>query len=180
MSITNVPSLQPLRTAVSPGRGTLHVSTIEFYPELGKPAGFVLPLGVMAEISVPLLRGLGMICRTELEPDELRTIGYLGEKLISRPFDYLAEQFDDAWANAAPGGALEFLAAKHLYSLHFSVPLELPIPRQLLLSEGVGATLKGAVREHLGSVLDDQMLGLIVRSDRTKPQEELLLFKEAA
>jgi hypothetical protein len=161
------------------GTGTLHVSTIEFYSELGKPAGFVLPLGVIAEISVPLLRGLGMIARTELEPDELSTIGYLGEKLISRPFDYLAEQLDDAWANAAPGSALEFLAAKHLYSLHFSVPLELPVPRQLLLSEGV-ATLKGAVREHLGSVLDDQMLGLIVRSDRTKPQEELLLFKEAA
>jgi hypothetical protein len=160
------------------GSGTLHVSMIEFYAELGKPDGRVIPLGVMAEISLPFLRGLGMIGRTELRRDEIELAGSLGGKLISRPFDYLSEQFDDAWANTASGKALHYLAARHLYSLHFSVPQVLEIPRQLLMSENLGATLKGAVREHLGSVLDDQMLRLTDPA-RNSPQEELLLFKAA-
>lgn len=180
MSVIEVRSPILPKRRFSPEASTLNISAIEFYPELGKPGGQVVPLGVMAEISVPSLRGLGMIARTELEQEELRVLGYLGEKLISRPFDYLAEQFDDAWANAAPGSALQYLAARHLYSLHFSVPQMLELPRQLQLSDAGGAaTFKGAVREHLGSILDNQMLRLIDQIDRTKPQEELILLKAA-
>jgi hypothetical protein len=129
---------------------------------------------------LPRLRGLGMIARTELEADELAVIGHLGEKLISRPFDYLANLFEEAWASSAPGTALEYLASKHLYSLHFSIPMPREVPRQLVSSEAAGATLKASAREQLGSVLDNYMLQLIERSDHTRPQEELLFFKSAA
>ena len=161
--------------------GSLNVSTIAFYSEIGKADGHVIPVGVMAEIALPdaRLRGLGLIARTELLPEELSAVGYLGERLIPKPFEYLTEQFNAAWANSAPGKALEYLASKHLYSLHFSVSVPLPIPRQLLVEEA-GATLKGAVREHLGSVLDDQMLRLIQQTERSKPCEELLQLKTAA
>jgi hypothetical protein len=121
-----------------------------------------------------------MVARTELQPEELSAIGYLGERLISKPFEYLAQLLEDAWVNTAPGRALEYLASKHLYSLHFSVPAKFDVPRQLLLSEAVGVTLKGAARECLGSILDDQMLRLIERVERTRPHEELLLLKAAA
>jgi hypothetical protein len=168
------------RKVVSVRTGSLTVSTIQFYSELGKADGRVIPMGVMAEIALPTLRGLGMVARTELEPEELSLLGYLGERLIRRPFDYLSEQFDNAWGNSGPGTALDYLASRHLYSLHFSVPAILDIPRQLLSSEAAGATLKSAVRDTLGSLLDDHMLRLIERVDRTRPQEELLLFKAAA
>jgi hypothetical protein len=161
--------------------GSLDVSTIAFYSELGKAAGLVIPIGVMAEISLPEshLRGLGLIARTELLPEELTAVGYLGERLISKPFEYLTEQFNMAWVNSAPGKALQYLAEKHTYSLHFSIPVPLDVPRQFL-AEDSGATLKGAVREHLGSVLDDYLLRLIQQIERTKPCEELMQLKAAA
>src|SRR5437870_3402437 len=128
---------------------TLNFATIEFHLELGKTNGRVIPLGVMAEISLPRIRGLGMIARTELDADELNAVGYLGERIIAKPFAYLAQQFEDAWLKATPGKALEYLAAKHPHSLHFSVPAGRDIPRQLLTEEA-GANLKGAAREYLG------------------------------
>lgn len=174
MATTEV--VAPVRTAI--GIGTLSFATIQFFCELGKANGRVIPLGVMAELSLPRLRGLGMIARTELDGDELEAVGYLGRGIIARPFQYLAQQFEKAWVEASPGKALEYLAARHPHSLHFSVPDPQEIPRQLLTGEP-GSTLKADARAYLGITLDDRMLRLIEETNRVRQAEELIQLKAA-
>lgn len=170
-------AMKPVRAIIAVG--SLNFANIQFYCELGNPDGRVIPLGVMAEISLPQLRGLGMIARTELDADELQEVGHLGRGLIAKPFEYLAQQFEKAWVEAGPGKALEYLAEKHPHSLHFSVPNQRDVPRNLLTGES-GASLKAAARAYLGFSLDDQMLRLIEQVNRARQAEELLQLKAAA
>jgi hypothetical protein len=165
--------------------GELHFSTIAFYADIGKLDAVVIPVGVMAEIYLPQrLYALGLIARTELSNEELRFASELAKPLITRPFKYLAEQFEKAWETLALGAALKHLAATHAHSaLHFSVPERLPF--YLTAGESV---LRAHIRMQIGTLLDDQMSQLLEHGQsspvvepqpRTKPQEELLQLTAA-
>ena len=176
------PQQRPAGAVISGGSARISVSSIGFYCDLGNPGGLVISLGVMAEIVVPSIRGLGLSARTELLPEEIRAAGELGAKLVCRPFEFLSREFEDAWENAAPGEALQYLSQRHKYSLHFSVPSPLQVPLRLEAAER-GPNARNAVRTYLGEILEEQMLRLLGQEDssrRPKPQRELLTFKSAA
>jgi hypothetical protein len=164
----------------SRGPHILRFSTITFHVDMSKSAAPVIPLGVMAEILLPRLYGLGMIARIELANSELANVSELPKQLVAKPFDHLAREFKEAWIKAAPGGALDYLAAKHGYSaLHFDVPQQLGVPPQFfadVASHQMAPTLWTAVRAHLGAILDEQMFRL---TQIAIPQEEILQLKAA-
>jgi hypothetical protein len=162
----------------------LRVSNIMFHVDISKASGAVIPVGVMAEILLPRLYGLGMIARVGLGSGELADVSELPKQLVAKPFDYLAQEFKEAWTKSAPGGALDYVAMKHEYSaLHFDVPQRLEVPFRFFADNPLtmAPTLRTAVRAHLGAILDEQMLKLIYRSSpgTTVPQEEILQLKAA-
>jgi hypothetical protein len=153
-------------------------SIISFYEDVSRADGLVIPVGVMAEVHLPhRLYALGLIARTGLSNEELRNASLLARPLVAKPFKYLAEQFEIAWNECAPGAALTRLAEQHSYSaLRFSAPERLPF--NLIEPESV---LRAQVRSQIGGVLDGQMSQLVERPiphiPRTIPQEELLQLK---
>jgi len=160
---------------------TLRFSTITFYTDMSKANAPVIPLGIMTEILLPSLHGLGMVARVELSGSELAGLSELPKQILTKPFDYLAIEFNEAWMKA-PGGALDYVSAKHAYSaLHFGMPQRLlEVPLQFA-SPSIAPTLKTVVRQFLGSVLDDQMFRLIYGrpSEVANRQEEILQLKAA-
>jgi hypothetical protein len=102
--------------------GGLALARITYLCDLQCSSGKQIPLGVIAEITVGPLRGLGLIGRTELRTDEIESIGLLMRDQLRAPFDFLKTQFDWAWANTKPGAALGELAARHSESLFFTPP----------------------------------------------------------
>jgi hypothetical protein len=163
---------------------TLRFSTITFHVDMSKATAPIIPVGIMAEILLPRLYGLGMVARIELSTDELARVSELPKPLVTRPFDYLALQFKEAWIKAAPGGgALDYVSGKYEYSaFHFGVPQPLDVPLQFFsdVSQSNAATLKAVVRDRLGTILDDQMFKLVQgTSQATNQQEEILQLKAA-
>lgn len=163
-------------TEVETPVGVLRYSAITFHVDMTKPGALVIPIGVMAEISLPSLYALGLIARTELSAYELEFASELSKPLVSKPFKYLAAQFENAWDTLTPGTALNYLAEKHAYSaLHFSLP-----ERSAFYVAAAPAALKTSIRMNLGLTLDDQMQKLLMRQPQGSPQEELLQLKAKA
>lgn len=162
---------------------TLRFSTIAFHVDMSKASAPVFPVGIMVEILLPRLYGLGMVARIELSSGELARVSDLAKPLVTKPFDYLAHEFNEAWIHAAPGGALDYVSGKYEYSaLHFSVPEPLDVPLQFFsdVSQSNPVTSKTVVRARLGTILDDQMFKLIHgTSPAANHQEEILQFKAA-
>jgi hypothetical protein len=174
---------QEMRASAEGLRGTFRYSTVKFYVDMRRPDAHVIPIGVMAEISLPTVNALGLIARTELSAEEMRLVSELAKPLVSKPFEYLAKQCDEAWNTLAPGTVLNHIAEKHAYSaLHLSAPEGSPM--QLPLT----ATLKASVMMQLGLILDGQMQNLLdhpnkpvhVAQPLPGPQEEMVKLKTKA
>ena len=82
----------------------------------------MLPLGVIAEVTLGPVRALGLIARTELDDDEAVLIGSLWRDRLRKPFELLKVEFDWAWTNAGAGEALGALSNRHSESLMIATP----------------------------------------------------------
>lgn len=102
--------------------GRRSLSRISYYCDLQQESGRVIPLGVIAEVTLGPVRGLGLIARTKLLDEELQEIGVMVRERISNPFDLLKVEFQWAWSNTKPGLALPVFAKRHTDSLFFSSP----------------------------------------------------------
>jgi hypothetical protein len=107
--------------------GRLNLSRITYHSDLQRASGLQIPLGVMAEITVGSVHGLGLIARTELDRHELDSIGRLIKEKLRNPFEFLKSEFDWAWTDAPPGSALAALSNRHCESLFFAPPTTLMI-----------------------------------------------------
>jgi hypothetical protein len=178
-----IPSVTEKHHAQSAVVPSLTLSTVHFYCDLSRRNGRVIPLGVMAEILLPQMRGLGLIGRTELHTTELAAVGDIGRRLVERPFAFLSQEFDDAWENAVPGEALLWLSGKHRQSLHFAIPRNIALPLTLNIGEST-PTARNAVRNFLGQLLEEEMvrltLGYELLAPKPSPQQELLSLKSVA
>jgi hypothetical protein len=76
----------------------------------------------MSEITLGTVRGLGLIARTELERQELDSVGQLIRPRLENPFDFLKEEFHWALNETRPGTALSTLAARLTSSLFLEPP----------------------------------------------------------
>ena len=150
----------------------LTLSKIQFYCDIGHQDGQTIPLGIMAEIVVPGWRGLGLVARTSLTPEEKTLLNRIAANLLHDPFKYLSEQFDDSWDNAPPGYTLEYLSRQNHDALHFSAPEEKKLAQGILGREKRYS--KSDIRQLIGNLLDtesDEFLAV--------PEEKFWLeFKE--
>ena len=144
-------------------RGTFNIATIEYYCDLTHRDGRVIQIGAVAEITLPRIRGLGLIARTELDKEELELVGGLIARTLAKPFDYLVKECEEAWANTRPQEALAYMLRKTKGSLVIGQPQDraASIPIHVLAESTKSDTIStsvAAVRKLLSDMLDDKML----------------------
>ena len=83
-----------------------------------------IPLGLLSEIVVGPCRVLGMSIRREITPREASWLPDSWQADLARPATYWSSQFDECWASAPSGQALNFLAERHQSSLYVAPPQE--------------------------------------------------------
>src|SRR6266849_3719539 len=101
----------------------LSIARIVYHTDLQRADVAPIPLGVIAEVTGGPFRGLGLIARADLLPQELASVGRLMRESLARPFEFLKLQFEWAAAETHSGEALRALAARHTESLFFSPPV---------------------------------------------------------
>jgi len=87
-----------------------------------------IPLGLLSELVVGPCRVLGMSIRRKITPRELSWLPDSWHADLAQPATYWSSQFDESWASAPPGQALNFLAERHLSSLFVVPPQERSLP----------------------------------------------------
>ena len=103
--------------------GRLTLSRISYFCDLRRNTGLVIPLGVIAEITLGPVHVFGLIARTGLLETELLAVGRSFRHKLEEPFDFLEIEFDWAWENTDPGEALPSLVRRHTDSLFFAPPI---------------------------------------------------------
>ena len=134
--------------------GSFRMSRIVYVKDLQLAGADLIPLGVMAEIALPTVRGLAMAARTALNVDELRAVGPLMHDQLEKPFDYLQGEFFRAWREVPRGEALGLLAREHSSSLSFLAPSELLVPRRWLMEKGTA--YHSVIKQRLMHTVDDE------------------------
>lgn len=102
--------------------GRLSLSRITYRCDLQQDSGHPIPLGVIAEMTIGRVRALGLIARVDLSREEAGAIGRLIRPKLSKPFDFLLEEFKWAFSETRPGEALSRLADRFSESLQFDPP----------------------------------------------------------
>ena len=110
--------------------GRLSLSRITYRTNLQQASGVVIPLGVIAEMTLGPWRALGLIARTQLLAKEIESIGRLIRPKLEMPFNFLLPEFDWA-ASDKSGEALSKLAQRFSESLFFAPPTLQPIRKVL-------------------------------------------------
>ena len=87
-----------------------------------------IPLGLLSELVVGPCRVLGMSIRREITPREVSWLPDSWHADLARPATYWSSQFDECWASAPSGQALNFLAERHRSSLYVAPPQERSLP----------------------------------------------------
>lgn len=141
--------------------GSQSVSRIIYYADLQRASGRAIPLGVMAELVIGNWRALGLIARTNLGGEETTLIGRMLRESLSKPFDFLAKEFDWAVSDTSPGGALEALADRFAGSLRF-VP---PTVSQWRKALPRGDAAERPILNYLRRLRDDEFDLMVAESD---------------
>ena len=159
--------------------GRLSLSRVTYHTNLQQAAGLVIPLGVIAEMTIGTWRALGLIARTSLAEDEAGAIGRLLRDKLSDPFNFLKPEFDWAFSNTEPNEALEKLAQRFSKSLFFAPPA-VTAARKVLPIGGAGAEL---VLTDLRKSRDEDFYLMLAESRGQPdpvPSEDTTKFKLAA
>jgi hypothetical protein len=134
--------------------GRLNLSRITYYSDLQRASGLQIPLGIIAEIVIGSVRGLGLIARTELDDAEVHAIGSLIRDSLRNPFDFLKTEFDWAWNATKPGAALVSLSSRHSESLFFAPPAATMIRRAFKSDGDVGEFARRMLRDQRDAEFD--------------------------
>jgi len=134
-----------------------------------------IPLGVIAELSLPHIRCLALMGRKVLGEHELARVDELSARLITSPYGWLSECFDDAWDNTTPAGALPYLARKHSWSLRFDAP-----NKRLMASDNLDPdrATRAEITSFMVDLLDHEFVQLL--NQRQSPRTQLIELDDAA
>lgn len=153
--------------------GEVAHSKIMFYTNIRQHSAPIISLGAIVEIKVANIIGLGLITRTRLTEYETSIMGERFRTLLMNPFDYLSEEYDEAWENAA-GNALAFLCERHSHALHFEIPKKYEIPSWLRANPN-----RMGVRTYLNEAMENESVSLIPMTGPAKhgdrgPERDLI------
>lgn len=99
------------------GEMRARLATVSFACDLLADDGIEIPLGVFAEIRFGEWYGLGITARSKLGEAELRHLEPLSQLIVSRPFDFLKEQFTEIYEAEHPDNAFTAMCARNGGSL---------------------------------------------------------------
>jgi hypothetical protein len=125
-------------TIINPifGPCKLRLSLISYSCDVANAGGVIIPLGVIADISLGggSIHGLGLIGRKEIAETESAQVGQLFRGMISKPYEMLKAEFDRVWVSQDALEAFSRLPIVHDTSLTFSRIDEsiATVPRNLL------------------------------------------------
>jgi hypothetical protein len=113
---------------------TLRLLEVSYDCDLTRSGSEIIPLGVMADLSVEGVYGLGLVARKALSDVEQEKIGPLVRSDFAAPFTYLLGIFEKVYCSDAPLAAFEGLIDQHTHSLRFRpLPDEsIHLPRPLV------------------------------------------------
>jgi len=113
--------------------GMLRVSRIVYFTDLQHADSKEIPVGVIAEVTLPTLHAIGTALRPGFHDSELALMGPIMRDLLRKPMDYLWPEIVAALNNSEPGRALEQLGQQYHSSLSIFAPASIDVPRQWLL-----------------------------------------------
>ena len=161
--------------------GRLSLSRVTYHTNLQQAAGLVIPLGVMAEMSIGKWRALGLIARTSLTGEETAAVGRLLRDQISAPFDFLKREFDWALSETNAGEALVQLARRYSDSLFFAPPSSTSVKKILPSDEAVVAAVGELILPDLRKARDDDFYLMLAEDQQDDDvTQDTTLLKRAA
>jgi hypothetical protein len=128
-----------------------------------------IPLGVMGEVILPRIRGLGLFARTRLAQAELNLLGKVDRRKMEHPFDYLIAELEPIWKKTQPGQAIETLRQSRK-PLDISTTDSKDPPKSLL--SGTALKRTAAVKQFLNEILEAETLVFL-----SEPIEPGYLFR---
>jgi hypothetical protein len=123
--------MNTINTAFRPAR--LRTLEITYRCDMGRTDGRVIPLGVLAELTVQGVYGLGLVARSKISAEEAELIGQLMRSELKAPYAHLLSVFksvyDDEWSR----DAFSRLPTEHSYSLYFKErpAIDVDVPRSV-------------------------------------------------
>jgi hypothetical protein len=135
--------------------GQLRVSRIVYFTDLIHSDSRELPIGVVAEVNLPLLRGLGTALRPDLPEAELALMGPVARDILTNPIEGLWPKMKEVFIASRPGAALACLMERYSSSISILAPEALEVPRQWLVKRDP-RELSAIVRGRLHVTLTDE------------------------
>jgi hypothetical protein len=161
--------------------GRLSLSRVTYHTNLQQATGAVIPLGVIAEMTIGKWRALGLIARTSLTGDEIELVARMLRAQISAPFDFLKHEFDWALAETSPGYALGTLAQRYSDSLFFAPPTFADIKK--LIPSDVEPVVGELILPDLRKARDAEFYLMLAEQERQRdlgPSQDTTMLKHAA
>lgn len=171
----------PTGTVLRLPTGQLRVSRIVYFTDMIHSDTRELPVGVVAEVTLPSLRGIGTALRPVFSEAELAMMGPTARGILSNAMAVLWPAMKDAFGASQPGGALALLMSRFSSSISVLAPSTLDVPRQWLLKRDP-AELKTLVRDRLRVTLTDEYFKFLFppREDGVADPDVEEEMKEAA
>jgi hypothetical protein len=135
--------------------GQLRVSRIVYFTDLIHSDSREFPVGVVAEVNLPLLRGLGTALRPDFPESELAMMGPTAREILTNPMGGLWPNMKEAFSAAGPGATLARLMERYSSSISILAPCTLDVPRQWLIKRDM-KELTEIVRERLKVTVTDE------------------------
>jgi hypothetical protein len=135
--------------------GRLRISRVVYFTNLQRTDSREIPVGVVGEVTLSGLRGVGTAFRPSFSTDELALMGPLMRDILTHPSDVLWPEFLEIFKTREPGAALDLFAQRHASSLSVLAPTPLDVPRQWLL-ERDNTRLQEIVRDRIKVILTDE------------------------
>jgi hypothetical protein len=114
----------------------LRTLEISYMCDLGRTDGKVIPLGVMSDLLVRGVYGLGLVARESLTTTEMEAVGRLIREDLKSPFHYLVPVFEEVYNSTLSAEAFVELPKRHALSLCFR-PLkneDVEVPRSVIVN----------------------------------------------
>lgn len=135
--------------------GQLRVSRIVYFTDLIHSDSRELPVGVVAEVSLPSLRGISTALRPMFAKVDLEAMGPTARSILENPVEGLWPSMKQTFETSKPGAALARLTESYSSSISILAPFTLEVPRQWLLKRNP-VELKALVRDRLKVVVTDE------------------------
>jgi len=135
--------------------GRLRISRVVYFTDLQHTDSREIPIGIVSEVMLSSLQGVGTALRPNFSDAELGLMGPFMRDVLANPTRTLWPEVVEIFQNTEPGSTLDVLAQRHASSLSVLAPTPLEVPRRWLLERDT-ARLAEIVRERMKVTLTDE------------------------